>query len=151
VLVTAIHLHHNWTGDQCPWIIGQRAGLLPCSEGSPTIFHVQSCQTWCWTALRNAALLYRRGSSVGIATDSRLHDQDLGVRIPADCGNFSLRHRVQTGCGAHPDSSPVGTGIFLGGLKRPGREAKHSPPPSAEVKECVALYLHLNASSWHAA
>jgi hypothetical protein len=28
------------------------------------------------------------------------------------------------------------------GVKRPGREAGHSPPFSAEVKECVELYLH---------
>jgi len=28
------------------------------------------------------------------------------------------------------------------GAKRPGREADHSPPSSAEVKECVKLYLH---------
>jgi hypothetical protein len=28
------------------------------------------------------------------------------------------------------------------GVKRPGREADHSPPSSAEVKECVELYLH---------
>jgi hypothetical protein len=28
------------------------------------------------------------------------------------------------------------------GVKRPGREANHSPPSSAEVKECVELYLH---------
>jgi len=27
-------------------------------------------------------------------------------------------------------------------VKRPGREADHSPPSSAEVKECVELYLH---------
>jgi hypothetical protein len=27
------------------------------------------------------------------------------------------------------------------GVKRPGREADHSPPSSAEVKECVELYL----------
>jgi hypothetical protein len=27
------------------------------------------------------------------------------------------------------------------GVKRPGREADHSPP-NAEVKECVELYLH---------
>jgi hypothetical protein len=35
------------------------------------------------------------------------------------------------------------------GLKRPGRAADHSPPSSAEVKECVELYLHSpNTSSW---
>jgi hypothetical protein len=28
------------------------------------------------------------------------------------------------------------------GVKRRGREADHSPPSSAEVKECVELYLH---------
>jgi hypothetical protein len=28
------------------------------------------------------------------------------------------------------------------GVKRPGREADHSPPSTAEVKECVELYLH---------
>jgi hypothetical protein len=27
-------------------------------------------------------------------------------------------------------------------VKRPGREADHSPPSSAEVKECVELYFH---------
>jgi hypothetical protein len=28
------------------------------------------------------------------------------------------------------------------GIKRPGREADHSPTSSAEIKECVELYLH---------
>jgi hypothetical protein len=28
------------------------------------------------------------------------------------------------------------------GVKRPGREADHSPPYQAKVKECVELYLH---------
>jgi hypothetical protein len=32
-------------------------------------------------------------------------------------------------------------GSFLG-VKRPGREADHSPPSGAEVKECVELYIH---------
>jgi hypothetical protein len=34
----------------------------------------------------------------------------------------------------------------------PGREAGHSPPSSAEVKEWVELYLHsFNTSSWRGA
>jgi len=33
-----------------------------------------------------------------------------GVRFPARIGNFSLRHRVQTGSGAHPASYITGTG-----------------------------------------
>jgi hypothetical protein len=35
---------------------------------------------------------------------------------------------------APPDSYPVGTGGSLPGVKRPGIEADHSPPCSAEVK-----------------
>jgi hypothetical protein len=34
------------------------------------------------------------------------------------------------------------TGTLSLGVKRPGREADHSPPSSAEVKECLELYLH---------
>jgi hypothetical protein len=38
------------------------------------------------------------------------------------------------------------------GVKRPGCEADHSPPSSAEVKECVELYLHSpNMPSWRGA
>jgi len=38
------------------------------------------------------------------------------------------------------------------GVKRPGRQANHSPPSSAEVKEWVELYLHfLNTPLWHGA
>jgi hypothetical protein len=36
----------------------------------------------------------------------------------------------------------MGTGRFSPGAKRPGREADHSPPASAEVKENVDLYIH---------
>jgi hypothetical protein len=32
--------------------------------------------------------------------------------------------------------------IFPWGVTRPVREADHSPPSSAEFKECVELYLH---------
>jgi hypothetical protein len=55
--------------------------------------------------------------------------------INVRAGNFSLHHRVQTGSGDHPSSYPMGTGgLFRWGLKRPGHEADHSPPSSAEVK-----------------
>jgi hypothetical protein len=39
--------------------------------------------------------------------------------------------RVQTGSGAHPASYSMGTER---GKVRPGRDADHSPPSSAEVK-----------------
>jgi hypothetical protein len=43
-------------------------------------------------------------------------------------------------------------GLFPWGVKRPGREADHLPPSSAEVKEWVELYLNsYNTSSWRGA
>jgi hypothetical protein len=46
----------------------------------------------------------------------------------------------------------MGTGNLSLGVERPGREADHSPPSSAEVKECVELYLYSrNMSSWRGA
>jgi hypothetical protein len=88
-------------------------------------------------------------SSVGVATGYGLDDRIIGVHFPAGDWNFSLRHRVQTGSGAHPVSYPMDTGALYLGVKRPGTEADHSLPSSVEVKECVELYLHSsNTSSW---
>jgi hypothetical protein len=55
-----------------------------------------------------------------------------GFRFPVGAGNFSLHHRIQTGTEAHRASYPMSTRGSLG-VKRPGREADHSPPSSAEV------------------
>jgi hypothetical protein len=50
-------------------------------------------------------------------------------------GFFSSSLCVQTGAGAHPASCTMGTGGPLpGGKARPGRDADHSSPSSAEVK-----------------
>jgi hypothetical protein len=38
---------------------------------------------------------------------------------------------------------PVGARVSPA-LKRPGREADHSPPSSAEVKKIVELYFHFS-------
>jgi hypothetical protein len=65
------------------------------------------------------------------------------VRIPAEAGNFSLHHGVQTGSGAHP-------ALFLG-VKRPGREADHSPPSSAAVMIRVAIPPLPNTPPWRGA
>jgi hypothetical protein len=46
----------------------------------------------------------------------------------------------------------ISSGALSLGVKRPGRKADHSPPSSAEVKECVELYLHSpNTPSWRGA
>jgi hypothetical protein len=66
----------------------------------------------------------------------------IGVRFSAGARNFYPYHRVQTDSGAHPASYSVCTGGFLPEVKAAGREAHHSPPSSAEIKECLELYLH---------
>jgi hypothetical protein len=55
----------------------------------------------------------------------------IGVRFSAEAGILSLRHQVQIGSGAHPAFYLLGTGATLQGVKRPGREADHSPPYGA--------------------
>jgi hypothetical protein len=47
---------------------------------------------------------------------------------------FSLLQVVQTGSGVHPTSYTMGTGGSFLGVKRPGSDAHHSPPTSAEVR-----------------
>jgi hypothetical protein len=76
------------------------------------------------------------GSRVGFnAVTKRKNDRGSRVRFPAGAGKFSLHHRVQNGSGAHPASYPADTRDLSLGVKRPGREADHSPLSSAEVKE----------------
>jgi hypothetical protein len=64
-----------------------------------------------------------------------LDDGAIGVRSSAEAADFSSDLCVQTGSGAHPAFCAVCTGRpFPGGKARPGRDADHSPPSSAEVK-----------------
>jgi hypothetical protein len=70
-----------------------------------------------------------RDSLVGIATG-----WTAKVRFPAEARYSFLFHIVQAESGVHPVSYPMDTGYFPWGVKKPGREADHSPPPNAEVK-----------------
>jgi hypothetical protein len=75
-----------------------------------------------------------RVSSGSIVSDYGLDDRAIGVRFPAGAKDFYSNLCVQTGSGAHPASCPMGTGgPFPGGKARPGRDADHSPPSTAEV------------------
>jgi hypothetical protein len=58
----------------------------------------------------------------------------LEVRVPAESGNFSLHHRVHTDSGAHEPPIQGVPGALPLEIKRPAREADHSPPSSAEVE-----------------
>jgi hypothetical protein len=48
---------------------------------------------------------------------------------------------VQTGPGAHPAFSTMGTGCFPG-IKRRRSGVDHPPPSNAEIKERVGLYFY---------
>jgi hypothetical protein len=72
--------------------------------------------------------------TITLALGYGLDDRGSRIRFPAGSGNFSLHHRVQKCSGVHTPSCPMDTRGSFPGLKRPGREADHSPPSSAEVK-----------------
>jgi hypothetical protein len=75
-----------------------------------------------------------RVSSGSIVSDYGLDDRAIGIRSPAGAKDFFSSLCAQTGSEAHPTSCTMGTGgPFPGGKARPGRDADHSPPSSAEV------------------
>jgi hypothetical protein len=75
-----------------------------------------------------------QGSSASLVSGYGLDDRMIEVRSPAEAREFSSNLCVQTGCGAHRASCPMGTGgPFPRGKARQGLDADHSPPFSAEV------------------
>jgi hypothetical protein len=60
-----------------------------------------------------------------------LRTRRAGVGVLVGSRTFSF----QTASGIRPASFPMGTKDSFPGLKRPEREADHSPPTSAEVKK----------------
>jgi hypothetical protein len=57
-----------------------------------------------------------------------------GFQFPAEAENFSLHHRIQTLCEAHPASYSMRNEGLLPEGKVVGSEADHLPPSGAEVK-----------------
>jgi hypothetical protein len=67
-------------------------------------------------------------------------------------GIFLLTTASRTALGPTQPPIQLASGALSLGVKRPGREADHSPPSSAEIKEWVELYLHSpNTPSWRGA
>jgi len=54
--------------------------------------------------------------------------------MPGSGRNFSIFHRAQTRSGSLAASYPMGTGGSSLSVKRPEREADHSPPTSARLR-----------------
>jgi hypothetical protein len=62
--------------------------------------------------------------------------------------DFSFLHSVQTGSGSHPASNKWVPGTLSPEVKRPEREADHSPPSNVEVKKGGAIPPLPHTSSW---
>jgi hypothetical protein len=75
-----------------------------------------------------------RDSAVGIAIGYGLDDGGVGVRVPVGSRIFSSPRRPDRLRPTQPHIQWI-PGALSSGVKRPGREADHSPPTSAEVKE----------------
>jgi hypothetical protein len=75
-----------------------------------------------------------RDSAVGIATGYGMDDQGVGVRVPLRSSfPFSMSSKLAVG----PIQPPIQSEqrYISSGLKRPVRDAGHSPATSAEVKK----------------
>jgi hypothetical protein len=82
-----------------------------------------------------------RDSAVGIVTGYRLDGRGVGIRVPVGSRIFSSPRRPDRLWGL---SSLLSNGYvgFSPEIKRPGSEADHSPPTSAEVKK---MWIHTSA------
>jgi hypothetical protein len=92
-----------------------------------------------------------RDSSVSTATRLRVGRPRNRGSIPGRDKRFSLLYNIKTGFGVHPTSCAMGTGADSAGVKRPGCEADHSPPPRAEFKNSGAITPIPHTSSWSSA
>jgi hypothetical protein len=70
---------------------------------------------------------------VSIATGYEVEDRGVGVRVPVGSRIFTSPRHPDRLWGP-PNLYPLGTGALSPGVKRPGREADHSPPTSVEIK-----------------
>jgi hypothetical protein len=84
-----------------------------------------------------SAKIRSRGSSGSIVSDYGLDDQVIEVRSPT-VADFFLAPASRPALGP---TQPPSRGPFPGGKARSGRDADHSPPSSAEVKNEWELYL----------
>jgi hypothetical protein len=76
-------------------------------------------------------------SAVGIATGYGLDDQGVRVQVSVGARTFTSPCR--------PDwlwGPPILLWALSTGVKRPGREADHSPPISAKVKKMWVYTIH---------
>jgi hypothetical protein len=85
-----------------------------------------------------------RDSAVGIATGYGLDDRGFGVRVPVGSTIFSSARHPDRLWGP-PSLLYNGYRGLSPGVKRPGLQADHSPPASAEVKK---MWIYTSSSPY---
>jgi hypothetical protein len=107
------------------------------TENGPTIY------------VRASNISGRQDTAVGVATGYVLDDRGVGVQVPAGSRIFSTSSRPVLG----PTQPPIQwvLGPLYPGVMRPGRQADHSPPTSAEVKKCGSIHPLPPTPSWRSA
>jgi hypothetical protein len=122
----------------------------PLTSTSLPSFEIKSLHT---RLLTYSPSIYKsRDSSVGIAWAKGWTIGVLGFDSRRGLGIFLFTTASRTALG--PTRSPIKRvpGVLSLEVKWQGHEADHSSPSTAEVKECVELYLHFrNTPSWRRA
>jgi hypothetical protein len=91
-----------------------------------------------------------RDSAVGIATGYAPDDRGVRVRVQVGSRIFSSpSYRLALGL-TQPPIQWV-PGALSSGVKRPGREAKHSPPTCARSRKCGTIHTLPHTPSWRSA
>jgi hypothetical protein len=86
-------------------------------------------------------------SSVGIVTDYGLDYRMIGFYSRRGLGIFLFTTMSIPALGLTQPPIQQISGVPTLWVNRPGREADHSPPSSADVKEFVEIYLY-SPSAW---
>jgi hypothetical protein len=102
-------------------------------ETNPIFHRILVVLYYNWLVLSLLLIVYFMVYGIGIAAGYRPDDRGIGVRVPVGSRILSTSSRPPLG----PTQPPIQwvPGALSPGMKRPGREADHSPPTSAEVKK----------------
>ena len=146
-LLDAVHWYIPWSGSLCTFSSSNVPfGNMCCRRFSGRCRPSGSkdpMAEWLNTFTRNIEESVGRDSSVGIVTRYELDRPWIESRWGRDIPHPSRP-------ALWPTQPPIQSVLGVSqGVKRPGRGVDHPPPPSAEVKERVELYLYPpSAPSW---
>jgi hypothetical protein len=133
-----VDFHEKQNSSQPP--LSEHGELQPDTECDFTL-NVRDLQGYMERLMRSTR---SQDSAVGsIATDYGLDDRGVEILVPVRSRIFSMSSRPPLG-----PTQPiqwVPEALSRGGVKRPGREADHSPPASSEAKK---MWIYTSTSPY---